>query len=322
MGRNWPTGDTDNFISLGDVTSARFLHADAWTFLCHVRIDATGDERTLVGKSLVDEADMQMRLRTSNADPAALDYRKTDNSPARYTSAAVLNHDEWYCISFSNDGTEAAGDLEVFAYNLEDYTWDIDADSGTNAADSATLTQDITLGKSGTGNFDPMDGDLAHVCYVEKVVTKEEVLAYAKDPFRQVLAWRAAGVTVEFYLPFIGESPEPDWSGSGNNGTINGTIGVGDNPPVATFPSYVPHRYAVAAGAGAGLSDDELRSCIAISHYPMCPSIDPGATFSNEDLATIGYGFFFDLETVSADDLATKYVRLDHLREPMMISGG
>jgi hypothetical protein len=322
MGRNWPTGDTDNFISLGDVTSARFLHADAWTFLCHVRIDATGDERTLVGKSLVDEADMQMRLRTSNADPAALDYRKTDNSPARYTSAAVLNHDEWYCISFSNDGTEAAGDLEVFAYNLEDYTWDIDADSGTNAADSATLTQDITLGKSGTGNFDPMDGDLAHVCYVEKVATKEEVLAYAKDPFRQVLAWRAAGVTVEFYLPLIGASTEPDWSGSGNNGTINGTIGTGDNPPVATFPAYTPHKYSVAAGSAGLDTERKRRSAVAISHYAMTPSPVPDGSFGAEDRAVIGYGYYYDFTSAVTDDLATKYVRLDHLREPMMISGG
>jgi hypothetical protein len=43
------------------------------------------------------------------------------------------------------------------------------------------------------------------------------------------------------------------------------------------------------------MTDDEIRSCIAISLYPAAPAFEVGASFSNEDLAVIGYGFFFDL---------------------------
>jgi hypothetical protein len=304
MSRSWATGNTANYIDLGDITSARFLWADAWTLIFHGRVDATGDERSFVGKTN-SEATMQFRLRTTNADPAQLDYRKTQNSPERWQTSAVFNHDEWYCISVSNDGSEAAGDMEVFGVSVESLTFVVDAFSGDNAADASDLTPPIILGKDGSPNNDPMDGDMAHVCYVEKVVTKNEVLAYAKDPWRQVMAWRAAGTVVEFYLPMIGESPEPDFSGSGNDGTINGTIGVGNNPPIAMFPAAIPEVFpTAAAGGSAGLNTEtKRRAAVAISHYAMSPSVLPSGSLDATDRAVAGYGYWDSTGVAGANRL-------------------
>ena len=53
-------------------------------------------------------------------------------------------------------------------------------------------------------------------------------------------------------LPLDGYSPEPDYSGNGNNGTINGTIPVVDGPPVAELFGYDESQmFAVGAAPPA-----------------------------------------------------------------------
>lgn len=69
-------------------------------------------------------------------------------------------------------------------------------------------------------------------------------------------------------------------------------------------------------------SQAKRMSCIAVSHYAMSPSVLADGSIGAEDRAAAGYGFYYDIVSVVTDDLATKYIQLNHLREPMMISGG
>ena len=46
----------------------------------------------------------------------------------------------------------------------------------------------------------------------------------------------------------VNASPEPDWSGNGNNGTVNGSAyGIRDNPPVAPWIGFYDVKIPVAA---------------------------------------------------------------------------
>lgn len=66
----------------------------------------------------------------------------------------------------------------------------------------------------------------------------------------------AAGISTEINLPLWGDSPEPDLSGNGNNGTVTGAT-VADNPPVGLQFGFDERAYRAPA-VGPSLPTGEV----------------------------------------------------------------
>jgi len=288
MSRNF-NNDGTAYINLGDVTTARFPQLSAWSYLVFVRVESFAADDQCIGSKT---PDTQINLRI---DDAALKMEFWRDGVRLYLGSPTYTTNVWYCVSVANDGTGGAGGCAVRTYRI-DLT---EHESGTFqlAADAADVTGAVVIGKHGVAGADLIDGDIAHVCYVQKNISAQEAKSYTINPLQQVLTWRAEGQTVPFYLPLLGYSPEPDFSGSGNNGTVNGTPTIGNNPPTALYPRYQGWRGSEVSAAGdAGLDTQRKRmSAIAISHYAMSPSVLPDATIGVEDRAVGAYGYYYDL---------------------------
>jgi hypothetical protein len=144
----------------------------------------------------------------------------------------------------SNDGS--AG-LTVYVVEVSDGTVLENGLTGTGT-DAAVQTANVILaGRDGGGNN--LDGDMAHAFTINGELTLAEIQQYRLSPAKTLADWnRKHGST--FYLPLIGLSPEPDWSGSGNNGTVNGTT-VSDMPPTKTGYGGNVLVFPPAAATGA-----------------------------------------------------------------------
>jgi len=100
--------------------------------------------------------------------------------------------------------------------------------------------------------LDRMDGALFCTAYFkDREFTKQDILNYLRNPFR---VRKQYSIDCVYFLP-MGEnaSPEPDWSGNGNNGTVNGTAyGIVSNPPVAPWAPFGEGWFGQAQAAAVG----------------------------------------------------------------------
>lgn len=285
MSRNF-ADDTGMDINFGDVAAARFQQLSVWSALIFFRIeDLTEDDSALITKGET-TGNQQIKLRIDSGDGAARCFRF---NVEQFDSANAINLNQWYCGVISCDGTGAAGDGQWDLYDMalvehESISFDWDADR-------PSVADDIVLGR-GIG-IDAMDGDLAHFCYVQKVVTVQELKSYIINPHRQVVAWKAAGETVPIYVKLYGESPEPDFSGSGNSGTVTGSPTIGDNPPVGLYPaSGGLSSFPVAAAADGGDPERKRRSVAATGRRWRAPVIRPDGSISQGDRYAIGRNYW------------------------------
>lgn len=283
--------NTADYISLGAISGADFKQAATWSVMAFFRVEETAsDDRTIISK-WVPTAGRVFRVTTdTEVAPASFETWITDFVINRTGNIIALN--TWYAFMVSCDGSQAVGDIAIRVLDMSLTAQENTTD--THPGDETDFTGAIEIGVTdATGSpVDPWDGDVAHVCYVRKAISLAEFRSYITDPWRQVLAWRGAGTTVDFYLPLIGGSPEPDFSGSGNNGTINGSPTVAGNPPTAIYPADIPIIFP-AGVTSAGLdTEQKRRAAIAVSHYAMAPSPTTDGAFSATDRAVIGYGYF------------------------------
>lgn len=281
------TGSTSIDINYGDVAAAQFKQLEAWSVLCFQSVaDMATDENNIVAKM------NQFRLRVEAGTPPQKVQLLHPGATQNYSSTGTLAEDIYYMICITNDGTGGAGGARGLIYRVSDLV-EIDNKTFTYDSDDADLTKDIQLGKGGASN-DPYDGEKSFFCYVGKEITPQDAKNFTKDPWGTMLSWRAEGTTVTIFsaLGATSGTTEPDFSGSGNNGTISGSPARGPNPPVAPFPRYVDHDFVAAVG-GAGFSAGELRSTLAFSHYAIGPSVLADAEgFTDSDLPMVAYGFF------------------------------
>ncbi len=318
MGRNFPA-DPTAYIDLGDITSARFPQGSTWSFLTFARFEElVADDRSVISKSgdIGGTDRNQINVRIDKDDDQSEIFR---NGTTRiHDGSFTYLVDTWYLIVVTNDGTGGAGGGAIWSYTL-DGTIREDATFTMNA-DETTLTDPIQIGVVDSG-FDEMDGDIAHSCYVETQITKAESRSFMLNPYQQVLAWRAEGLTVEWYLPLIGESPEPDLSGSGNRGTINGSPSVGANPPTALFPLAIPETFPAAATSAGLDTERKRRAAVAVSHYAMSPSIVADGTLGAEDRAVAGYGYYYDFTSPTVDVFFENRHPIEHGMKPLTAAG-
>ncbi len=225
-------------VNLGDVATARFEHGVDWSFLSFFRVENTAsDDRTIIAKW--GGAGKQFQLRTdSGAFPQNVEI--WHNNALRFSAGdAVIN--TWYVTAVTHD---SAGNFLGYLVEM-DGNYIADANPGVSVGDQADLTQNIAIGLQIDGFLiDEMDGDLAHACYVNAVITKQEITAFLANPAKMAKVFKAKYGS-PFYLPLGLGSPEQDWSGNGNSGVrVNAPV-VSEMPPTtlltpkwaSTFPA-------------------------------------------------------------------------------------
>lgn len=240
MGRLFDADGTGStFIALGDIAAARFERLETWTYLTFIRVEETeGDERAFIRKGTSPE---HVRFRTvKEAASVSIDIRLGGSS--RIITADLVALNTWYLIAVTNDGTGGANGGQVSVVEMDGSVTDT---LFTHSAD-AGLTGSVDIG---VGNIDAFDGDIAYCAYVQKELSQREVLDYLANP-RSITRFKQTD-GIPFFLPLGHGSPEPDWSGSGNTGTVNGSPVVGEMPPVG--PLFFDGRVFVTAAA-VGLS--------------------------------------------------------------------
>jgi len=239
MSRNFNNVDQDR-VDLGDVTASRFLVANNWATFAFFRIENSAtDDRTILAKWGTGLSTRQFRVRTdAQTAPTNLEVYSNDN--IRITGGDNVALNTWYFLGISH---AASGNVTLYLFDMAGTV----LDDGLTGSwfDDTDPTGEITIGGRAT-SADPMDGDVAWAGYLQQEITKTEFLEIMRAP-RSALRY-----SPEWLLPLGLGSPEPDWSGKGNNGTVTGST-IGNNPPVAPWFG-LDSGWHGAFGAAAGPS--------------------------------------------------------------------
>ncbi len=291
MARNFPAS-TASYINLGDIAGVDFARLTAWSWLSFFRVENTdGDDRCIFSK-FGSSTDRVFKLQTDvEAAPASLEF--FFNTTVESRTGNIIGLDTWYLVAITNNGGGGAGDMIYYVFEMD--LTEVLNSSRTHPGDPGGTSTPMTIGvDNGEGSAsDPFDGDIAHVAYMDRALTIQEVKSYARDPGRSVMQWRAAGDQVFFYHDLPGESPEPDRSGSGNDGTLNGSTTIGDNPPVPVFPaSGGLSSFPVAAAGDGGDPERKRRSVAATGRRWRGPVILPDGSISQGDRYAIGRNYW------------------------------
>lgn len=282
MSRNFNNNSAD-YIDLGDITGVDFARLSAWSFLAFFRVEnTTGDNRTIFAK-WGSSTDRIFKVETdTEAAPASLEFHM--NTTVQSRTGNLIELDTWYVVAATNNGGGGAGDLIFYIYEMD--LTELLNSSQTHPGDPGTTAAicEIGVDDGGGSPTNPFDGDIAHVAYLDRAISSQEIKNFVGDPGRSVMAWRAAGDQVFFHHDLPGESPEPDRSGSGNSGTVVGSPTVGDNPPVAVFPaSGGLSSFPVAAAGDGGDAERKRRSVAATGRRWRGPVILPDGSISQGD---------------------------------------
>lgn len=281
MSRNF-TVTTGQYISLGDLAGARFQRLQAWTCLCFFRVENySGDHRTPISKRDA-QSQFHLRINSSASEPTAIQVQCAGTgATATISSQVYLN--TWYMAAVVNDGTGGAGGVRLYLYNMAG-TQLGNATGTFPASDLSPLTDIVSVGARGDASSatdDLMDGDVAHVAYLKAALTQPQVEEYLRAPAAVVARLSASA---EFYLPLLGASPEPDHSGAGHNGTVNGTLTVTDMPPVRWgLGAADPQSWGVASTGPITVNV----GVEALSLSALTATIVPGAVALSPGLTTL-----------------------------------
>lgn len=236
MARNF----SNDGIDLGNIAAAQFLESASWSLLAFARFEnLTADERAVVAK-WGSAGTRQFELNT-NKTPAHHMEVRNNGATAITGSGAALVVDTWYLFVVTFDTSTAT------LYTLKTDGSVVDTDTGS-WNDDPDVTEEVRIGEK-QGGGDDMDGDIAHVAYIDAVLTLQDIKEYLYSPAR-VVARFIGSDSVQFYLPLGLGSPEPDFSGKGNNGTVSGTA-ISDNPPTGPLFGFDLGWQGAAAAAAA-----------------------------------------------------------------------
>jgi hypothetical protein len=243
MSRNF--SGSSQYITLGDLSSARFLQMSTWTFLCFFRYESSGDENCFISKyvdSPVTAKHAFFRTKKETA-PVHIEIYILDSKVL--TTTATYSTDTWYFFAITNDGTGGTNGVSVYVYSMDGQV--VTNENADHAGDPSDLTAALIIAARGP-NRDHADGDLAYLAYFTEEFTQAEVKGYFRNPY-QVTAQKRSNCV--FFLPLNGSSPEVDLSGNGNTGTITGSPTLSAMPPVSAY-IHKPGIYLTAAAAGGG----------------------------------------------------------------------
>lgn len=239
MARNFP-GSTGNYLDFGNLATANFAAASAWSWLGFFRYETVTDERTTIGKwgQQGNSRQALFRINTSN-------QTEVWTGGTNIITGAALSTNTWYlqAVRHASSSTTLLDTIEI------DGTLVDNAVSGAAFTDAGNTSISVRIGEAtGGGSQDPFDGDIAYGIYVNGQVTQQEALFYLRNPALAAVYFRAKYGTA-FFVPILGQSTEPDWGGASVSVTVGGTVTPGDNPPVPiSFGWDISVPYEVGGG--------------------------------------------------------------------------
>lgn len=247
-----------------------FATGSDWTALGFIYVtDTDADDRTLFGKWVSASDRFSIRVDVGAA-PRTLHIR-VNGSRIAYT-AANISENTWYLVGCRHTG--ASNLLEAFVLTPSLSVVDIGANTGTNTFTGNTADLAIGNERSTATASDEMAGNIAFASYFTSKLTDNELRTYAVDPLRALAQKRD---TCLFYLPMLGVSQEPDWSGNGRSGTLGDSPGVGANPPV---------KFSFFTGAAAPISAGSVPQAVIPDVAAATPAANDPAAFGSAQAVT------------------------------------
>lgn len=233
MSRRFNSTSAD-IISLADNADIKFLSTSQWTVLSFFRVEETAsDNRTIISK--YGGVNNQQFLLRVDRGTAPQEIEVWHNGAVRISGVDLVELNTWYLVSASCNGSA------TLRYNL--YGIDGTQLGTATAATTGNQSQNtapVQIGIWDSAN-DPMFGRIAYTCYIDGVqLTTQEISRYLRRPY---IVATSKGTSTKFFLPLLGRSPEPDFSGRANNFTVAGTT-ITDMPP-AVSPMMVPSVYSI-----------------------------------------------------------------------------
>ncbi len=232
---------SNDFIDFGNVFG--FPEASDWSVLSFGRFDDLSDRLTLWAKyNNSASANRQLLFSVEATGLTSVYNFNGTGTEKRIEGASTLVADTWYLFALTNDAV--ADTLRLYVIDLTDGSFKEDAVTGTHDNDVSELTRVVYMGRREQVD-DPWDGELAFGMIVNAKLTKEEITEYSFNPWRMAPVFITDhGATV--FAPLGLASPEPDYSGNGNTGTVSGAV-IGDNPPVGPMGFDLGWQGALAA---------------------------------------------------------------------------
>ena len=258
-------GSSDNFIDLGNITTAQFKRAETWSALSFFNIaSSSSDDSAWIAK--YGPGNSQFLFRTDlQAAPTNVEVHHGDDTTPIIQGASEIQLNTWYMAAAICDGTSSADDVTLYTVKMDGTLID-DGLTGDTNTDEADLSDTIKL-MTRDNNSDEINGSMAHAAYIRAAITKQDVLEYLYQPGRVIAKYIGVGDGVEFYLPLGLGSPEPDFSGKGKNGTIIGSPTITDNPPVGPWYGF-DLGWQGAFAAAVGDKSINVSDSIEISEAP------------------------------------------------------
>ena len=172
---------------------------------------------------------------------------RTPSNLASFVSANAFDNDAWHWVLFVRNSSSPYVELFVDGVSEGSSTTDPGTDA-SNPTDEYWGNDNAELGSFG--------GELARCAFVAGTsLTVEQARSFMFGGFLPV--------PMSNLIEMVGGSPEPDWSGVGNNGAVTNTS-VADHPPIAPlfhdFGDWPGAFTAAAVGA-------DVRSHIIPAYY-------------------------------------------------------
>jgi hypothetical protein len=228
MAREW-NGVSGEAVILGDIAAARFSRDTPFTFLVFFAPRPGGDERAIIEK-----VNRQFYARVQKSVDGSKIQVITGGGDINFTGTSALSTNVWYLLAVTNNGTDTANNCHIYLLNMSGTL--VENADFTRTEDEIVLTGDVQYGRLLTVH-DEYDGGMFCGSYFNRVFSEQDVRSYLRDPYRTS---RQYGSTCVFFNPLFGtDAPEPDWSGNGHSGTVNGTnFGIFRNPPVGPLVGF------------------------------------------------------------------------------------
>lgn len=213
-----------------DISDTADLNAQSnMTVMAWARFNAVASDGVLLSKTVFDGDSEQegFIFFFDNSAPGGPDrisfFIKDSGGTDRVDSVAAEVADEWHHWAAVLD--DADDEMRLYKDGvLVNTTTSVTRTPGTN-------TNVLRLGMDTEAGATRLhDGRLAHCCFNNIDLTVGEI--------RHAMAHGAVRHNLVFHLPILGTgSPERDWSGNGNHGTVTGTSQA-DHAPVGPYFAF------------------------------------------------------------------------------------
>ena len=162
------------------------------------------------------------------------------------TASTQLNASTWTFVHMTWDGSNDFNNIHIY-YNLSEVSYASASNASSIPSDAAF---NLGIGNDPASGTQTFDGSIAHVQTWNRVLSVNEMAQAMRFP---------GSITRGLigFWPLWGGSPEPDYSGKGNSGTVTGALVSNINPPINRVFGYKRPRlkyYSSTAVVSASLN--------------------------------------------------------------------